>query len=64
MVSIAAGAHFLAGRRRSAACRPTPALLPYWLGAVLDPAARRRWLGAPLAARLPFALLLAADAGC
>ncbi len=41
---------------------PESALLPYWLGAVfiklLGP-----WLGAPLAARIPFALLLAVVLG-
>ena len=34
------------------------ALLPYWLGAVFIRAARRRWSTPPLAARIPFALLL------
>ena len=39
-VSIAQGQHAPGWRRRWAACRPTRALLPYWLGAAVHQAAR------------------------
>ena len=53
------GPHGLAGARRSAACRPTPRCCRYWLGAAASSRCSAPWLDPALAARLPFALLLA-----